>query len=215
MAALNWRSLVCLLWNLLLVEHSSSFPVVADMQPQTLCFYVAVSTAIFLCFLDTSTTLAPQTVSPRWSRLKGATKSSSALSGELKKERRWESFLCVLPVCAVLQMLIVPPTPTASSCVSTTSLTLRRIRTRSVATAELPSAESGSTEGGRKLMKTTNLNTFLAIVCRCYDLCTEPRGFTLKLILWMSRKAWTLAERGMGIPVFTKMNVVGWRRGTQ
>lgn len=53
MAALNWRSLVCLLWNLLLVEHSSSFPVVgpiADMQPQTLCFYVAVSTAIFLLF---------------------------------------------------------------------------------------------------------------------------------------------------------------------
>lgn len=112
MAALNWKSLFGFCWILLLVDHSSSFPVVgpiADMQPQTVCFYVVVSKAILLCFLDTSTTLAPQTVSQRWSHLKGVTKSSSALSGELKKERRWESFLWVLPVCAILHLLIVLP----------------------------------------------------------------------------------------------------------
>lgn len=53
MAALNWKILVCPLWILLSVENSSSYPVVgpiADMQPQTLCFYVVVSKAISSLF---------------------------------------------------------------------------------------------------------------------------------------------------------------------
>lgn len=36
-----------------------------------------------------------QTVLLRWSHLKGVTKSSSAAFAELKKERRWISFLCL------------------------------------------------------------------------------------------------------------------------
>lgn len=58
------------------------------------------------------------------------TKSSSAAIAELKKER---------------------------SFVSTTSLTLWRVRTRLLASVELPNAGSGLTE------ETTNLNAFLAI----------------------------------------------------
>lgn len=63
--------------------------------------------------------------------MKGVIKSSSAAFAELKKER---------------------------SCVSTTSLTLWRVSTRLLATAELLNAGSGLTEQ----KKVTNLNAFLA-----------------------------------------------------
>lgn len=64
------------------------------MQPQSVWFYGMVKQFLF-CFSDTSTTLAPPTVLPKWSHLKGVTKSSSALSAELKKERRYDIFYLI------------------------------------------------------------------------------------------------------------------------
>lgn len=68
------------------------------MQPRSIWFYGMVKQFLF-CFSDTSTTLAPPTVLPRWSHLKGVTKSSSALSAELKKERRCDIFY-LIAICA-------------------------------------------------------------------------------------------------------------------
>lgn len=63
----------------------------------------------------------------------------------------------------------------------------------------------------RQNMKTTNLNTFLAIVCRCYDLCTEPQGLTLKSCYEWAERPEPFGGRGMSIHVFTERNGIRWR----
>lgn len=88
----------CLLvWSVFLWIVTGSFSYSfssCTMQPQSIWFYGMVKQFLF-CFSDTSTTLAPPTVLPRWSHLKGVTKSSSALSAELKKERRCDIFYLI------------------------------------------------------------------------------------------------------------------------
>lgn len=95
-----------------------------------------------LWFSGISTTLVPPTVLLRWSHLKEGTKSLSAVSAGLQKERRWASFNYTDAVTFVRVSFSL----LSSSCVSTTSLSVWRASTRQLATVELQNAENGLTE---------------------------------------------------------------------
>lgn len=109
----------------------------------------------------------------RWSHLKEVTKSLSAVSVGLQKERRWASFDST--DAATFLEGSNPnsshPFLLSSSCVSTTSLSVWRTSTRQLATAELRNAESGLTEekNDKKKIKTDKSKH---IPCR--DVCSHP-----------------------------------------
>lgn len=140
---------------------------------------------MLLWFSGMLTTLVPPTVLLRWSHLKEVTKSLSAVSAGLQKERRWASF-DYSDTAAFLEGSNPEsshPFSLSSSCVSITSSSVWRANTRQLATAELRNAESGLTEEKNDKKKTTNLNTFLAVTYVRIHLCTEGKRHHTRVIL--------------------------------
>lgn len=114
----------------------------------------------------------PPTVLLRWSHLKEVTKSLSAVSAGLQKERRWASFNSTDAATFLEGSNPESSHPflLSSSCVSTTSSSVWRASTRQLATAELQNAESGLTE--KKNDKKIKTDKSKHIPCR--DVCSHP-----------------------------------------
>lgn len=98
------------------------------------------------------------TVLLRWSHLKEVTKSLSAASAGLLKERRWASsrYLDAATFLEGSHPELSHPFLLSSSCVSTISSSVWRASTRQLATAELRNAESGLTEEKNDKKKNKN-----------------------------------------------------------
>lgn len=102
--------------------------------------------------------------------MKEVTKSLSAVSAGLQKERRWASFdYTEATFLEGSNPESSHPFSLSSSCVSTTSSSVWRASTRQLATAELRNAESGLTEEKNDKKKNDKSKH---IPCR--DVCSHP-----------------------------------------
>lgn len=136
-------------------------------------FHSGFSRDTWLWSAGTSTTLVLPTALLRWSRLKEATKSLSAVSAGLPKERRWASprYAGAAAFSEGSRPELSHPFSLSSSCVSTISSSVWRASARQLATAELRNAGSGLTEeknDERKIKPDKSKH----IPCR--DACSHP-----------------------------------------
>lgn len=129
----------------------------------------------------------------KWSHLKEVTKSLSAASAGLQKERRWASsgYADAAALLEGSDPELSHPFLLSSSCVSTISSSVWRASTRQLATAELRNAESGLTEE-KNDNKKKKIKTDKSKHIPCRDVCSHPslhrgeKGCTL--ILRTSRR---------------------------
>lgn len=122
----------------------------------------------------------PLTVLLRWSHLKEVTKSLSAVSAELQKERRWVSSLwlhfsllqlsgCTSHICHCSPENLTLPVTVFQLCFDY-QLDSAEGQHKTACHCGAPECRKWINWGEQK---TTNLNTFLATKWVCYDLCTD------------------------------------------
>lgn len=138
----------CLLvWSVFLWIVTGSFSYSfssCTMQPQSIWFYGMLKQFLF-SFQIHQPLLRPQLCCRGGHIWKGLQNHHQLCPQNWKRRGGAISFTWLQYVHTTLHMLIFSPS-LSRSCVSTTSSTPWRVSTRSVATAELPSAGSGSTE---------------------------------------------------------------------